>query len=747
MNLFDGFVHPGLLIGMALAAVPLIIHLLNRQRYKPMPWAAMRFVLAAYRKTRRRAQLENLLLLLLRMLGIALLALAIARPFTGDQSPLAALAQSRRDVVLVLDASASTGYRPDVQATFERVVERAREIVLELDGGRDDRVRVIVAGARPRLVAWRRPDEALSVLSTLNAPTDEPLDLAAALGEVVRLAEEDGQGARASALEIRLLTDLQRASFEPATALSNEDGPRAPAVREQLDALAKLEARVLVEDLGPSEAVPPNVAITSIEPLSTVLGAQAPCDVAVSVHNFGAVARNGVRVQLSIDVDTKLPFRPVDVPALGETKAVFPVVFATPGPHVLTARIESDRLATDDTRAHVLVVPPPVRVLLVNGEPKPEIENDETGFLQAVLDPPIDDEVLAGGAARPFEPKVIEPHELRDPALELASFDVVVLANVDGLPAESIERLERWTAEGGSLILTMGDRVDATTFNQRLYKPDGSGLSPAELGGRVALARRDGYHRVRDFALDHPAFALFVDERWRPLLTEVPIYEFRVARPQEGAKVLARLDDEGASPLLIEKSYDRGRTFLWTTSIDPEWTRLPESPRTLVPLVHEWLRYAGRRAELPRNVGVGGALMAEVDAFRQKVELVAPEGGRRPLDGEPAAAGALKRRVTALGATERAGVYRIEAEGAPAEPYAVQLDTSESDLARMEPQALATFHPALVVASARESAGEDPDEPAPARGELWRGIAIACLAVLVFESLWAAWLGRSRRVP
>lgn len=747
MNLFDGFVHPGLLIGMALAAVPLIIHLLNRQRYKPMPWAAMRFVLAAYRKTRRRAQLENLLLLLLRMLGIALLALAISRPFTGDQSPLAALAQSRRDVVLVLDASASTGYRPDVQATFERVVERAREIVLELDGGRDDRVRVIVAGARPRLVAWRRPDEALSVLSTLTAPTDEPLDLAAALGEVVRLAEEDGQGARASALEIRLLTDLQRESFEPATALSSEDGPRAPAVREQLDALAKLEARVLVEDLGTSEAVPPNVAITSIEPLSTVLGAQAPCDVAVSVHNFGAVARNGVRVQLSIDVDTKLPFRPVDVPAHGETKAVFPVVFATPGPHVLTARIESDRLAADDTRAHVLVVPPPVRVLLVNGEPKPEIENDETGFLQAVLDPPIDDEVLAGGAARPFEPKVIEPHELRDPALELASFDVVVLANVDGLPAESIERLERWTAEGGSLILTMGDRVDSTTFNQRLYKPDGSGLSPAELGGRVALARRDGYHRVRDFALDHPAFALFVDERWRPLLTEVPIYEFRVARPQEGAKVLARLDDEGASPLLVEKNYDRGRTFLWTTSIDPEWTRLPESPRTLVPLVHEWLRYAGRRAELPRNVGVGGALLAEVDAFRQKVELVAPEGGRRPLDGEPAAAGALKRRVTALGATDRAGVYRIEAEGATAEPYAVQLDTSESDLTRMEPQALATFHPALVVASARDATGEDPDEPAPARGELWRGIAIACFAVLVFESLWAAWLGRSRRVP
>ena len=98
-----GFVHPALLAGAGLALVPLVIHLLNRQRYKPLRWAAMRFVLAAQRRTRRRVQLENLLLLFLRMAGIALLALAVARPFTGAKSPLAALTESRRDVVVVID--------------------------------------------------------------------------------------------------------------------------------------------------------------------------------------------------------------------------------------------------------------------------------------------------------------------------------------------------------------------------------------------------------------------------------------------------------------------------------------------------------------------------------------------------------------------------------------------------------------------------------------------------------------------
>ncbi|MEC8493703.1 MAG: BatA domain-containing protein, partial [Planctomycetota bacterium] len=89
--MIEGFQNPGLAIGAALCAVPLIIHLLNRQRHRPQEWAAMRFVLAAYRKTRRRVQLENLLLLLARMLAVAALAFAVARPFASGDSPLAGL--------------------------------------------------------------------------------------------------------------------------------------------------------------------------------------------------------------------------------------------------------------------------------------------------------------------------------------------------------------------------------------------------------------------------------------------------------------------------------------------------------------------------------------------------------------------------------------------------------------------------------------------------------------------------------
>jgi hypothetical protein len=743
--LIDGFVHPALLAGAALASVPLIIHLLNRQRYKPMPWAAMRFVLAAYRRTRRRARLENLLLLLLRMAVIALLALAISRPFTGSRSPLAGLAESRRDVVLVLDASASTGYRAGVESVYERIVARAKEIALELDGARDDRVRVLVAGAQPRLVAWRRPDEALSVIATLDAPADEPLDLAAALGEVVRFAQEDTQHSERSSLEIRLLTDLQKRSFEAAPG-EGEDKDDAPALVEQLDALSKLGARVLVEDLGPGEAVPPNLGIDAVETVSPILGAQATCEIAVSVRNFGDAPRSGVRVSLTVGEDQRLPFRPIDIPAHGSAKATFPVVFPTSGAHALHARIESDRLAFDDVRSEVVLVPPPTRVLLVDGEPAGEIEADEVGYLFAVLDPPRGDEILGGSGASPFEPRSIEPHDLRDEQLDLADFDVIVLANVESVPADVVERLERWTAAGGALIATLGKRVDAAGYNARLHRADGSGLLPVELGSRAAIARRDGYFRAREFQLDHPAFSFFADQAWRPLLTEVPIYEMFTSTPDENARVLAWLDDDARSPLLVEKSYDRGKTFVWTTSIDPEWTRLPESPKTLVPLVHEWFRHAADPSAPPRNVGVGAAIVAEVETFPRNPSLVLPDGARRALETEPEPIGPGLWRVAALGATERAGIYSLEIEGANPEPFAAQADAAEGDLERVAPAELASLHPALELVGGDARAEREQDDEASTKGELWRGVAIACFVALVLETLWAAWLGRSRRI-
>ncbi len=761
--MFDGFVNPALAAGVALASVPLVIHLLNRQRHRPMAWAAMQFVLEAYRRTRRRARVENFLLLLLRMAGVALLALAAARPYTGSDGPLAALTESRRDVVLVLDGSASTRYRENVESVFERVVARARELALDLDAGRGDTVRLLLAGQYPRLLSWRSPNEALSLLGTLDEPTDEPLDLAAALGEVVRFAEEDAAGSGKSSLEVRVLTDLQRRSFAPADGVAAGaggdgggigsrtaaagDGPgdagEPLVLADELDRLEELGVRVYVEDLGPADATPPNVGVREIELAAGLLAPGLPVEVQVAVTNHGGRPRSDVRVTLSVDGE-KRPHRRIErLGARATERATFSVQFATPGEHVLTAAVDADRYDADDVRTRVVTVPPPVRALLVDGAPAPELEQDEVGFVAAVLQPP--DPEVVDEDARPFQPRVVLESDLHAPDLDLSDFDVVLLANVARVSDRTARELEEWVAGGGALIASMGDQVDGPAWNQRLFRADGSGLLPAELDRTVAVAsRREAYYRVREFDQLHPALAFFADERWQPLLTEVPVYEFTATRSlHENARVLARLDDHDQSPLLVERPYDRGSVFLWTTTLDNAWTRLPESPRTLVPLVHELLRYAGRPRASARNVGVGQPLRAEVTAFPRELKLVRPDGSRRLLDAEPQSAGANVWSLPTVTETDRAGLYTIETVGAGEIAFAVQVDPDEGDLDRLGAAELDALHPALrLVARDAQSASTAPE--APDRGELWRWLAGACLVALVLESLWAAWIGRSR---
>ncbi len=752
--MFEGFVNPALVAGVALASVPIIIHLLNRQRHKPTPWAAMRFVLAAYRQTRRRVQVENWLLLLLRALAVAALALAIARPFTDAAGPLGGLTESRRDVAIVIDGSASMGYRSEVDSVFERTVARARELVEELDGGRGDRAHLVLGGAWPRLLAWGDPRNALVALDALTEPTDEEIDLALALDEVLEFAKEEAASTQQSRVEVRLLTDLQRGSFTRDALAITDAAPGGDGAAEGssgglfdvLDELAALDIEVRVEDLSGGELQPPNLSIRSLEIDGALIGEGAPVEVRVRVANHGDLPRIGLRVALEID-GVRRPSQIVDVEGQSTTDAIFPVVFDRSGDHALVARLEGDRLAIDDHRTQVVHVPEPVRVLVVNGAPSADFEEDAAARLLVVLEPlPAEDGL--GGAPSPFAPIEVEPRALERGDVKLDEFDLVWLVNVESLSPEVVASLEERVAAGAALVMTLGDRVQRETFNERFFRPDGSGLSPAELERVVSVAsRREDYYRIRQFEEQHPALALFAEQRWRSLFTEAPFYDFFAARPQEDASVLARLDDPGGSPLLIEREYDRGRVLLWTSSMQESWTGFPTWGPALVPFVYDIVRYAGVPTRPASTLAPGGSFTAEVERFPRSIELVLPDDSRRTIDAESVEVTGSRWRLPSVegASTARAGLYRIETEGAGSLAFAVQVAPDESQLARLGPGELEGLHEGFRLIEAESEDAGDSGLP-QSRGELWRGLALAALLFLIGESLWSAWIGRRRRV-
>ncbi|MBA3708291.1 MAG: BatA domain-containing protein, partial [Planctomycetes bacterium] len=136
--------NPALVGGLALIAVPVIIHLLLRKRPRPRPWAAMRWLLAAARKAQRRYQLTNFLLLLCRCLIVALIALMVMRP------SLAGIGGGER-LVLLVDRSASMGARGSdpgplaaAKAALTRTSFSYRDVVVVAI---DSRVEVLSSGS------------------------------------------------------------------------------------------------------------------------------------------------------------------------------------------------------------------------------------------------------------------------------------------------------------------------------------------------------------------------------------------------------------------------------------------------------------------------------------------------------------------------------------------------------------------------------------------------------------------------
>ncbi|MAE47267.1 MAG: hypothetical protein CMJ86_10300 [Planctomycetes bacterium] len=741
--MIEGFLNPALALGAALAAVPLIIHLLNRQRFRPAPWGAMRFVLAAHRRTRRRVQLENLLLLLLRMGAVALLAFAIARPFVRGASGLGQLTEHTRDVVLILDGSASTGLRQGAGNTFDLLREGALALAAELDGSDGDRLYVILAGSEPRLVSWPSPEKALLVLPTLGksnglqtTPTDERANLSGALDEALRLVRENAGESGISTMEVHLYSDSQRDLF-----LRPDSESLRPALAETLSALEGLGVSVLVRDMTDGNLQPDNCTVEGI----TLLGDQAQTNTAteiiVHLRSYSSKPRAQLRVALSVN-GNRLPSQRINLPAGGHFEARFPFTFTEGGAHTLVAELDGDQFALDDLRHSVIILPPPTRVLVVNGSPSDDLLEDEAGFLILALEAPRGD-----GRPSPFEVDEVSAGAFAGGDTNLADFDVIWLADVGTVSNAAVSALEKRVGEGASLVISCGERMaDLESLRQRMFRSDGSGLLPAEPIRRVSSPRRESYYRVKEFDATSPILEFFASERHRRLLTEIPIDDFLGVRPLGDARVLASLDDDANSPLLIERPWAAGRTFLWTTTIGRAWTPLPQLAPAMVPLVVEWVRYAGRRDATELSALPGESPVLKTKEFPRQPILMRPDGTTRTLAGEPTPtpAGQFILPRPAGNDTQRVGLYTVRTADSPPIPFAISVDPAESDLVRLSPQRLGSLHPNLVIASPRNDSTDTGTTGEDREGELWRLVAWLCLLFLVCESLWGARLGRRR---
>lgn len=256
------FLNPTLAwAGLLCVMIPIIIHLLMRRRRRPVPWAAMRFIIEAYRRQRRRMNLEQFLLLASRCLLVALVAIAVGKPVLGDAGMLGPRGPRTLHVLLDNSLAAATTPPERQESDLARLKESALAAIDELDAARGDRVSIIAVGSPAEAVVLPPSPELASARQIVKdlPQTHARADWVGAM-RLVRDALARPEAATSEQV-VAVVSPWREGSFDAEASLPSLGAEGTPAP--------------LVTALPPVAEGVDNVAIIEVEPARAVMMAAA----------------------------------------------------------------------------------------------------------------------------------------------------------------------------------------------------------------------------------------------------------------------------------------------------------------------------------------------------------------------------------------------------------------------------------------------------------------------------------------
>ncbi|MBX6311724.1 MAG: VWA domain-containing protein [Isosphaeraceae bacterium] len=723
-----GFANATMLSALAAASIPIILHLLNKRKFREERWAAMRFLLAAIRKNQRRIRLEQLLLLAIRTLIIILVVCAMAKPFLESIGALPVLAGQRTHRVLVLDGSLSMGYTPAATSRFEQAKELAEKLVKDARQG--DAVSVVLMADPPRVVIGAPSPNHAEVIKEIGeiALPHGGTDLTASFQAVDRVLEASTIPQK----EVVFLTDLQAASWR-------KGGGADEGLKRALAKLEARRARSVVIDLGASAGE--NRAITDLKldrPVVTPGMNPSPL-ITATVKNYGPGAADALRVRLMIDGQVG-PEQPVGSLAVGEERSlVFPYDFGAPGEHLVEAVIDDDPLKLDNHRWLSVPVREAVNVLLVDGDPKTEAFRSETDFLAAALNPETD----SPGTVSPIKAEVASESQVA--RRDLTSYDVIILCNVAQFTGAEVSALESFLKQGGGVVVFGGDQIQAENYNRLLFD-GGKGLLPAEIGPTVGDPDRpQGAFYFNALGFKHPIVAEFAGATATVAssLINAKTYRYHKLRlPKDStAQVALAFGDD---PAIVETPRHRGRVILVATSADTGWTSWPLH-LSYPPVMEQIVLQAAAGRQATRNVRVGQPIEQALPATGAEAVALIHRPDGRTASKKIQAAGDVSRLF--YEDTDLSGAYRIRASSPSSfdATFAANPDPAESDPAKLDRPALAEALPGwrFDYRSDLNTLFKDATSIS-VHGEMHRPLLWSVLVLLLVESVLAWRFGHHR---
>lgn len=632
------FLNPLVLLGLAAAAIPLIIHLFNFRRPRRVDFSSLAFLREVQRSTMQRVRVKQWLLLLLRTLAIAFLVLSFARPVLPGRLAAWVGVDGPAAVAVVVDDSPSMTTRDAAGSYFDQALAAARAIVGTTDA--EDEVLVVFTGQADATAASVGPGGAAAAARLADIePGFATVTLSSAVARAAAVLERSTLARR----EMYVVSDLQASTIVDTLARPSSSGPN-----------------VLLVPVGTRTEA--NVGVEAVRVVSRVVGAGQPVGFEADVVNHGPSSLPGYVAWLEIEGERVAQATADLEPG---NRATLEFSASVTGRGWLSGRVvlEDDSVPFDDERYFTLLVPESRRVLVVEGE------GMETGFLRAALDP-----ALAGDRLG-MEVTWIAERALA--SARLSDFDAAVLLGVADLGTGEVERLARHVRDGAGLLVfpTARGTVDGA-----------SALLAAASGGRVGAviqssggAALDVVERVE---LEHPVFeGLFDRAGAEP--ERVTLFRRRAYEPAgAGENTVMRL--AGGDPFLQEIRHGRG-TVLWVAvAPDPAWSDLPTRGLFLPLLYRSLFLLTSSGSVEGGQFPVGSAAELFVSRVDETVplEVVTPAGDRIAPTRRGIASGVLVRLD---GTLDRPGTLSVVDGARVVHRAAVNTDSRESEPTRLEP--------------------------------------------------------------
>jgi hypothetical protein len=535
------FLQPFILWGLPLLLVPVIIHLINRLRHKPQPWAAMRFLQTATRSSVSHAKLRQFLILLFRTLAVAMLILFLSRPLAGGWLGWA-LSPAPDAIVLILDRSASMETK--AQGTNRSKREQAIQLLSESAKSFDGASHLVLIDS-----ATRVPQELANSAALKTLKSVEPTQTAADMPQLLQIACNWLSESKAGGSEIWIASDLQKSNWRA-------DDPRWTSVLAQLSALPQKARIRLLAFNAPAEN---NVALSLEEAMTRVKGNAVELLAAVDVQRNEQGAQP---LKLSVELNQSISEREISMEGQYlRWRAALPVP-ASAEQGYGSFSVPSDANPLDN------------RVYFTYGkEVKPSVlvasADLLSGKILRLASAPIEElETNAAG-------KIFSPEDAAGADWSAASLIVWQAP----LPAKATaDRLLQFIAEGGTVAFFPPGAADSGTF-------DGLGW------GTIDEAPENGSFKIERWNQDEGPLARTEEG------LALPVAQAEIFKRQRisGAKyILASFADN--APFLARQTVGRGRFYFCSSLPKPEWSSLGEGP-ALVPMLQRMSQSGVKRLQ------------------------------------------------------------------------------------------------------------------------------------------------------